>query len=352
MAADYAAASAVFQSFPVGRLFDAVWVAMQAQAGCGDPDASRAAVVRDVTELKPLLHGGPAAVHAAVAATLVGARDLVADLQPMIVPYERASRLIWLVGWSGSLGPTALLLGDIDALLGRPDAARRRYDEAIAFARSIRADAYVARAETRRARLDGVVRAPSVPPGPTRPRADPAPAPPHVELVAEGETWRLSSGSFVLHLRASKGLSYLATLLEHPNEEIHVTSLVGAGDEAWSDAGPMLDESAKAAYRRRATDLREAIDEADARGDAAASDAAREELEALANELARAVGLGGRDRKAASAVERMRVNVQRRVRDAIEHVRAKDAALGKHLDAAVRTGAFCSYAPARRGRSG
>src|SRR5262249_41791543 len=138
-----------------------------------------------------------------------------------------------------------------------------------------------------------------------------------IELVAEGETWRLRAGSSVLHLRASKGLSYLATLLSHPNEEIHVAALVGAGEEARGDAGPMLDDAAKAAYRCRATDLREAIEDAEARGDVNASEAARDELDALGKELARAVGLGGRDRKAASAVERMRINVQRCLRDAI-----------------------------------
>lgn len=343
MAADYAAASAVFESFPVGRLFDSLWVAMQAHAGSGDVDTARVAVVRTITELRLLLNAGPAALHAAVAATLVEARELVAELAPMIVPHESATKLIWLVNWSGCLGPTALLLGDMDALLGRKESARRRYDEAIAFARSIGAHAYVARAETQRARLDGSAQ---------RPRTDVALGPPQVELVAEGETWRLSSGSSVVHLRASKGMAYLAALLEHPNEEIHVTSLVGAGDEAWSDAGPMLDEAAKAAYRRRATELREKIEEAEALGAATAADAAREELEALANELARAVGLGGRDRKAASAVERMRVNVQRRLRDAIERVRAKDPAIGKHLDASVRTGAFCSYVPTRKSRNG
>src|SRR5258706_11667332 len=108
----------------------------------------------------------------------------------------------------------------------------------------------------------------------------------------------------------------------------------------------MLDEAAKAAYGRRATALRAAIEEADARGDVTASEAAREELEALANEMARAVGLNGRDRKAASPVEHMRVNVQRRLRDAIARVTAQDEAIGRHLEKTVRTGVFCSYVPA------
>jgi non-specific serine/threonine protein kinase len=114
----------------------------------------------------------------------------------------------------------------------------------------------------------------------------------------------------------------------------------------------VLDEAAKAAYRARAADLREALDDATARGDVGRAEKARDELDALGEELARAVGLGGRDRKAGSVVERMRVNVQRRLRDAIDRVAAQSPALGRYLEASVRTGAFCSYAPAWSGRDG
>jgi hypothetical protein len=41
----------------------------------------------------------------------------------------------------------------------------------------------------------------------------------------------------------------------------------------------------------------------------------------------------------------MRVNVQRRLRDAIERVRAHSPRLGQYLDASIRTGSFCSYRP-------
>ncbi len=65
----------------------------------------------------------------------------------------------------------------------------------------------------------------------------------------------------------------------------------------------------------------------------------------LAEQLASAVGLGGRDRKAASNVERARVNVQRRLKDAIRRIAEHDAALGRYLDATVRTGTYCVYRP-------
>ena len=60
-------------------------------------------------------------------------------------------------------------------------------------------------------------------------------------------------------------------------------------------------------------------------------------------ELARAVGLGGRDRKAASTAERARLNVTRALRSAIRNIAEVVPPLGRHLDAAVRTGVFCCY---------
>ncbi|HEX6244217.1 MAG TPA: hypothetical protein VFZ61_25045, partial [Polyangiales bacterium] len=65
----------------------------------------------------------------------------------------------------------------------------------------------------------------------------------------------------------------------------------------------------------------------------------------LGEELARAVGLGGRDRRAASDVERVRINVQRRLKDAIERIGAAEPSLGRYLAAAVKTGTSCVYQP-------
>jgi hypothetical protein len=57
------------------------------------------------------------------------------------------------------------------------------------------------------------------------------------------------------------------------------------------------------------------------------------------------VGLGGRDRSTASNAERARVSVTRAIRSAIERIGEQNPALGTHLDAAIRTGTYCSYRP-------
>ena len=62
-------------------------------------------------------------------------------------------------------------------------------------------------------------------------------------------------------------------------------------------------------------------------------------------ELARAVGLGGRDRRAASHAERARLNVTRAIRAAMANLARVHPSLGRHLAATVRTGRYCAYTP-------
>jgi hypothetical protein len=165
-------------------------------------------------------------------------------------------------------------------------------------------------------------------------------------LVRDGETWILALGERSLRLRDSRGLAYLDRLFERPGQEIHVLELSGAGagvDEG--DAGEVLDERCRASYRRRVVDLDEELREAESFGDGARASRAKAEIELLSSELARAVGLGGRERRVGSAAERARVAVTRRIRDTLKRIAEQDATLGRHVEAAVRTGLFCTYRP-------
>jgi hypothetical protein len=114
------------------------------------------------------------------------------------------------------------------------------------------------------------------------------------------------------------------------------------------DAGELLDERARGEYRRRVDGLRAELEEADGFNDAGRAERLRAELEFVKDELARSVGLGGRVRRAASAEERARVAVQRRLRDAISRIEAVAPAIGRHLSQTVETGLFCACRPGRR----
>jgi hypothetical protein len=176
------------------------------------------------------------------------------------------------------------------------------------------------------------------------PRRHPATEP--FELVKEGDVWTIRADT-TFRLRDSRGLSILATLVHHPGREFHATDLVAPSGEGGhvEDAGEVLDARAIAAYKQRLGELRDREAEATRHNDTHRATRAREEIEALASELAQGVGLGGRSRKASSTAEKARINVRKRILDAVNRIREHSPALAKHLERSVRTGVFCSYDP-------
>jgi hypothetical protein len=251
-----------------------------------------------------------------------------------------------------TFGPLQLLAGRLAAMLGRRADAERHYLAALALAEAIRARPYIAQTELALAELTH-----------SRERASRAAAiatelgmkavaaraaaicgeERAVSLDARGDHWTLTIGDRSVSLASTKGLAYLQMLLRTPHQEIHCVELAGAEGEG--DAGPMLDARAKEQYRARAEVLRGELEEATRHQDRGRMETLGAELEALGDELARAVGLGGRDRRAGSIAERARINVQRRLKDAIRKVSDKDRTLGRHLELSVRTGVFCVYTP-------
>jgi tetratricopeptide (TPR) repeat protein len=164
----------------------------------------------------------------------------------------------------------------------------------------------------------------------------------------EGDYWSVVFEGRTVRVRDLKGMRYLAQLLGNPGREFHVLDLVAAetGQQtALGDAGEMLDEGAKTAYRRRLVEIEDDIEQARTLGDSSREMQADAERDFLMRELARAIGLGGRDRRAASASERARSGVTRAVRQAIARIGDHHRELGEHLDHAVRTGTYCAYAP-------
>jgi non-specific serine/threonine protein kinase len=236
------------------------------------------------------------------------------------------------------------VLGELARLRGDESCAREHFDAAIAECREMGAVPFLAICE--KARVHPKVGDKTASAAPAAPIANgPTPRAASLSLSREGDVWAVSRGTATpFRVKHAKGMEYLDHLLRSPGREVYVLVLAGA-DEAPEDAGAVLDDRAKQAYRRRVEDLEDQLAEAERMGDRGRAARAREELEALAEQLASAVGLGGRDRKAASNVERARVNVQRRLKDAVRRIAEHDAALGRYLDATVRTGTYCVYRP-------
>lgn len=175
-------------------------------------------------------------------------------------------------------------------------------------------------------------------------------------LVNEGEFWTIVWDRRIVRMKGSKGVRLLGILIDNPGRQFHVTDLESyerkhdpSGDDssfAPSDGCPILDESAKNAYRARLVELRDELEEAQRFNDIFRTSKIREEMAILTNELARAFGLYGRSRLALSGAERARVRVTLAVKGAIEKISQYNSPVGWHLATSIRTGAFCSYRPA------
>jgi hypothetical protein len=181
----------------------------------------------------------------------------------------------------------------------------------------------------------------------------------------QGDYWTIRYQGQTAILKATRGLDCLRYLLRHPVRDVHVSELLAtpidlppltllgslreAGGDAVTvgvqDAGPILDSQAKTEYKRRIDELRDHLEEAERFNDSYRASKARGEMDTIAQQLAVAVGLGGRDRRASSDAERARTAVTKRIKETINRIAEVIPPLGRHLAARIKTGYFCSYNP-------
>ena len=181
-------------------------------------------------------------------------------------------------------------------------------------------------------------------------------------FAREGAIWTISHRHRTFRIKDMKGLRYIAHLLEHPGEEFHVLDLVTAIDGAANatasspsedlriandlgDAGEILDRRSKSEYRNRRDELRADLNDAEVANDRGRTQRIRAELEMLDEQLASAMGLGGRDRKTGDHSERARDRIRKSIHKSLESIRENDPSLGHYLTTCIRTGYLCSYQP-------
>ncbi len=180
----------------------------------------------------------------------------------------------------------------------------------------------------------------------------------------EGEYWTIASCGHTFRLKDGMGLHYLSVLLRNPGREFLSAELAaGVADRCgascaavrvsprrppWTDAGHVLDRRALSAYRCRVEELQGELKEAESINDSGRAATARAEIDFVTSELSRGLGLRGRQRTAASPIERARQNVTRRIKVTLRKISQNDPSLGRYLATTVRTGTFCSYEPSPR----
>lgn len=264
-------------------------------------------------------------------------RAAAALLAAELVPYEK----LWAVDGIGGavFGTVAEQLGKLAFFLGRPDeagrylaVARDRYEQAGTPALLARVGAPLASGPG--AGPFGTVDAPAA----------------AGRLQRSGQVWLVEWRGRHSTVPDSKGIRDLAVLLAHPGQPVTALELVEAAGgppaaAAGGSLGPVLDATARNAYKQRLADLEDELNEAEGNADLGQLERLRAERSMLAAELAGALGLGGRARFAGDPAERARKAVTMRIRAAIAAVAEQDDALARHLRNAVRTGRLCSYQP-------
>lgn len=315
----------------------------------------------------------PALCHLADVVAILGDVERAGWLYALLAPY--ADRCAVIAMSAASLGSAAHGVGVLAATLGELPDAVAYFERALATNRRLGARPCVAHTQLalagvlrRRADGDDVARA-GVLEAEARaivtelgmhrlaarldaaPDVQPAvgdPAPVHAPrtgaaLRREGDGWSVAHDGRAVRLRDARGLGYLATLLAHPDQEFHALDLEG-GDDGHA-AGGALDAAERETYARQLADLRDELEEAVAFNDPGRAERAEARIEALSAELSRRVQGDGAATRSGAAAERARVNVTRAIARAVERIAAVHPALGQHLTATLRTGAFCRYAP-------
>jgi non-specific serine/threonine protein kinase len=180
-------------------------------------------------------------------------------------------------------------------------------------------------------------------------------------FLRQNDYWIVRYHGHAALLKSTRGLRYLAVLLRDPGREFHVTELLARPMDVSTPAAavaankrvtgtlyaglPLFDARAKAEYKRRVNDLRQDLKQAERFNDPQRLTAIQNELQAIADHLASAVGLGGRHRKTCSDAERARSAVTKSIKKAIQKIGEEIPSLGYHLAVRIKTGYFCSYNP-------
>ncbi|MFI6183880.1 ATP-binding protein [Nonomuraea sp. NPDC051191] len=316
-------------------------------------------------------------------------RELAAGARAALLPY-RGRWAVSYYGWDIS-GPYDLWIAVLDLAEERWEEAAEGFTRAYRSADRMRARPWsvLARARLAEALLGGgdpgrarplleevrreaaelgmhhvLDTLPALPtPDVPRPVADDRPAPPEApepheglgppagDFRKDGEVWTLGFAGRLAHMPDAKGLRDLHNLLGHPGADIPAVHLLApeGGDLVLAARGmggdAVLDEEAKAGYRRRLSVLDDEIDRAAERGDDDRAAEYDRERAALLEELRTAAGLGGRSRRLGDEAERARKTVTARIRDTLRKLTHTHPELATHLRATISTGATCRYQP-------
>ncbi|MFZ6005246.1 MAG: ATP-binding protein [Actinomycetota bacterium] len=267
-------------------------------------------------------------------AAAVAELDAVEAIYDALVPHAD----LWAVDGVGAAcyGAISHQLGRLSIALDRRQQAQEWLDAAARAHESAGAEHLAATTEALRRSLT---------PRPPRPPKNTAAA--LGELTRDGPVWHVQWQGTATTVRHSKGILDIARLLERPGHEIHALDLMDPSGSALDTGGtgPMLDDTARRAYKQRLEELEDDLDEATSMADDGRVAQLEHERDVVVAEITRAYGLGNRPRTVGDPAERARKAVGMRITTAIKAIAVTDVELARHLDRSLVTGRYCSYQP-------
>ena len=314
-------------------------VAAACRARAGDIDGARLAlaVVTELDEWHLVRSPLPSVIPlVTVAAARLGEREMCATLYDELTSVSTecavfGAAVCFMGSYAHWAGVAALALDEVDR-------ARSHLESARAVHERLGARTWRDATDAELVVLGGPVQAP------------PRRAAEEAVFRPAGAVWQLHFAGSSASIPDARGLRDIALLLSRAGRAVPAVELLGltpGAPRASGVRGPAtFDERARREIRNHLRELDAEVDRAEAADDGERAALARERRQALAEAVARDLGLGGRSRRLDDAVERARKTVSTRIHRAIRRVEQTHPELGRHLGRSITTGTLCVYDPA------
>lgn len=188
----------------------------------------------------------------------------------------------------------------------------------------------------------------------------------------DGDFWTISYEGEAKPVKDTKGIHYIAYLLQNKTSLVGATELVRAFEGPFTDVGTkefakMSEEQLneyhlrktsylndtkmssvskdKDEYKRMLYDINNEIVKAEKEGDSLLLKELQGQKEDLLNEVKANFGKKGRFRKSNQSEEKARKAVTACIRNAIKRIQKEHPSLGDHLSQSIKTGTDCVYNP-------
>ncbi|MBA7675483.1 hypothetical protein ES703_83718 [subsurface metagenome] len=182
----------------------------------------------------------------------------------------------------------------------------------------------------------------------------------------DGDFWQVAyQSNGTTTIKDSKGMSYIARLLEKPNEPIAALSLANPksdtklmiqgkaveNDTVSSDSGKpqeIIDKDTLQSCQKRIIDIKNELADAEKNNDLAAQERLEAEKEQILSELNAALNLRGESRSFTDNLDKARKAVTNAIKRALENIKKHSMPLYQHLNNSIQRGINFAYKPDRQ----